>query len=174
MCQGDDKTGAIGTNAMFVTPDCFATYANIIVDFKPQNEDPHRIQNTAGGNLINHLGKLTTRTADITTSKLHWNSVLSTQNVKYMCLDLKSFYLSAPLDRYEYMRIPIGMFPTWTVQYNLLNKVVVNGYIYLEMRCAVWGLPQAGILANKLLPKRLTPPPRGIMNANKRPAYGNL
>ena len=72
MCQGDDKTGAIGTNAMFVMtptevtnmpPDCFATYANIIVDFKPQNEDPHRIQNTVGGNLINHLGELTTRTA---------------------------------------------------------------------------------------------------------------
>ena len=30
-----------------------------------------------------------------------------------------------------------------------------NGYIYLEMRCTVWGLPQAGILANKLLRERL-------------------
>jgi hypothetical protein len=166
MCQGDDKTGTVGTDAMFVmTPqdvanmpaDRFATYANIVVDFRPQKEDPHRIRITAGGNLINHPGELTTRTADITTSKLHWNSVLSTQKAKYMCLDLKSFYLSAPLERYEYMRIPIGMFPTWTIkQYDLLTKVV-RGYVYLEMRRAVWGLPQAGILANKLLRKRLAP-----------------
>ena len=134
MCQGDDKTGTVGTDAMFVmTPqdvanmpaDRFATYANIVVDFRPQKEDPHRIRITAGGNLINHPGELTTRTADITTSKLHWNSVLSTQKAKYMCLDLKSFYLSAPLERYEYMRIPIGMFPAWTIkQYDLLTKVV--------------------------------------------------
>jgi hypothetical protein len=34
---------------------------------------------------------------------------------------------------------------------------VLNGFIYLEMRQAVWGLPQAGILANKLLQKRLLP-----------------
>jgi len=55
------------------------------------------------------------------------------------------------------MHIPIGMFPTWIVkQYNLLSKVV-KGYIYMEMRQAVWGLPQAGILANKLLRKRLAP-----------------
>ena len=171
MCQGDDKTGTVGTDVMFVmTPqdvtnmpaDRFATYANIVVDFRPQKEDPHRIRITAGGNLINHPWELTTRTADITMSKLHWNSVLSTQKAKYMCLDLKIFYLSAPLERYEYMRIPIGMFPIWTIkQYDLLNKVV-RGYVYLEMRRAVWGLPQAGILANKLLRKHLAPKPHFI------------
>ncbi len=49
------------------------------------------------------------------------------------------------------------MFPAWTIkQYDLFPKVV-RRYIYLEMRRAVWGLPQAGILANKLLRKRLAP-----------------
>jgi hypothetical protein len=33
----------------------------------------------------------------------------------------------------------------------------LNGFVYLEMRRAVWGLPQAGILANKLLHRRLLP-----------------
>ncbi len=32
-----------------------------------------------------------------------------------------------------------------------------HGFIYLKMRRAVWGLPQAVILANKLLQKRLLP-----------------
>jgi len=80
MCQGDNKTGTVGTDNMFVmTPqdvanmpaDWFATYANIVIDFRPQKEDPYRIRITAGGNLIKHPGELTTRTADITTSKLH-------------------------------------------------------------------------------------------------------
>ncbi len=31
------------------------TYANVIVDFRPQKEDPHRIHIMAGGNLINYL-----------------------------------------------------------------------------------------------------------------------
>jgi hypothetical protein len=178
MCQGNDKTGAIGTNAMFVMtptevtnmpPDHFATYANIGVNFRPQKEVPHRTQITAVGNLINPPGKLTTRTTDITTSKLHWNSVLSTQNAKYMCLDLKRFYLSALLDWYKYMCIPIGMFPTWTVeQYNLLSKVV-KGYIYLEIRHTVWGLPQVGALANKLLRKRLAP--KGYYECKQMLAY---
>jgi len=171
MRQGDDKTGVMTPQDVANMPaDRFATYANIVVDFQPQKEDPHRIRITAGQNLINHPRELTTRTADITTTKLHWNSVLSTQKAKYMCLDLKSFYLSAPLKRYEYMRIPIGMFPAWTInQYDLLTKVkVVRVYVYLEMRRAVWGLPQAGILANKLLRKCLAP--KGYYECKQTPS----
>ncbi len=78
------------------------TYARVVVDFHPQKADPHRIQITVGGNLINYPGKLSTCTADLTTSKLMWNSVFSTEGAKYMYLDIKNFYLSAPLDWFEY------------------------------------------------------------------------
>jgi hypothetical protein len=81
-----------------------------------------------------------------------WNSVLSTEGAKY-----KKYYLSAPLDQYEYMKMPILLSPNWiTKQYDLL-KHVQHGFIYLKMCHAVWGLPQAGILANKLLQTRLLP-----------------
>jgi hypothetical protein len=86
-----------------------------------------------------------------------WNSVLSTEGAKYMCLDIKNFYLTAPLDRYEYMKMPLSLFPSWTKEQYNLDKLAKNGFVYLEMRRAVWGLPQAGILANKLLQKRLLP-----------------
>ncbi len=83
--------------------------------------------------------------------------MLSTQKAKYMCLDIKFFYLSVPLNQYKYMCIPLELFPPWIIaQYDLLTKVH-RGHIYLEMHRAVWGLPQAGILANKLLHKRLAP-----------------
>ena len=74
------------------------TYARMVVNYPPQKPDPNRVCITAGGNLINYPGELTTRTADLTTSKILWNSVLITQDAKYMCIDIKNFYLGTPLD----------------------------------------------------------------------------
>ena len=108
MAQGDKKTGQKGTNSIFVmTHDdiklipCTQTikYARVVVNFHPQKADPHRICINAGGNLINYPRELSTRTANLTTSKLMWNIVLSTEGTKYMCLDITNIYLSAPLDQ---------------------------------------------------------------------------
>ena len=83
---------------LLIPNDCVVTYANIVVDYRPQKEDPNRVRIMAGGNLIIYPGELTTRTADITTPKIPWNSVLSTKNAKYMCLDIKCFYLCTPMN----------------------------------------------------------------------------
>jgi hypothetical protein len=92
MVQGCNETGQKGTNAMFVmTKTEIAralaagkkiTYANLVVDHHPQKEDPNRIRITAGGNLIQCESKLSVRTADINTAKLHWNSVMSTEDAR--------------------------------------------------------------------------------------------
>jgi hypothetical protein len=114
------------------------TYARVLVDFRPQKADPHCIRITVGGNLINYPGKLSTRTADLTTSKLMWNSVLSTEGAKYMCFDIKNFYLTAPLDHFECMKMPLALFSKWIIKQYDLQKHVLNGFVYLEMRRAVW------------------------------------
>ncbi len=79
------------------------------------------------------------------------------KKARYMCLDIKNFHLTAMLKYFEYMRIPLSYFPVWTVEQYNLNKHAYNGYVYIEMRRAVWGLPQAGILANKRLGRKLAP-----------------
>ena len=95
--------------------------------------------------------------ADLTTSKIIWNSVLSTENTRFMGIDTKNFYLGTPLDRYEYMKIPHTLFPQHIIdQYNLLPHVK-GGYMYLVIRKAIYRLPQAGILANKQLQEKLKP-----------------
>ena len=81
------------------------TYARIVVDFRPQKTDPNRVRITVCGNLIDYPYELTTRTADLTTSKVMWNSVISTPGAKYACADVKNFYLMTPLDRFKYMRM---------------------------------------------------------------------
>jgi hypothetical protein len=58
--------------------------------------------------------------------------------------------------RYEYMRLPIHIIPDEIIKhYNLLPSVH-NGYGYLEIRRGMYGIPQAGIIAQQLLQKRLT------------------
>ena len=133
------------------------TYARIVVDFRPQKKDPNRVRMTAGGNLIKYPGELTTRTADLTTSKVVWNSVLSTEDAKFMGLDIKNFYLGTPLDRYEYMKLDIRIFPQHIIDQYKLMDTVKNGFVHVEIRKAIYGLPQAGILANKQLRERLAP-----------------
>ena len=108
-----------------------------------------------GGNLIDYPYELTTRTADLTTSKVMWNSVISTPGARYVTTDVKNFYLGTPLDRPEYMKMKIELFPQEFIdEYDLLPKVK-NGYVYIKIIWEMYGLPQAGILANKLLKERL-------------------
>ena len=89
MAQGDKKTGTKGTNSIFVLThgeianiprDRVVTYARLVVDYRPQKEDPNRVRMTAGGNLLNYPGELTTRTADVSTAKILWNSTISTDD----------------------------------------------------------------------------------------------
>jgi hypothetical protein len=84
--QGDHKTGEKGTNCVFamthgqirsIPKDQIVTYAQIVIDFRLQKEDPNRVCITAGGNLIQYPCELTTRIASLTTSKILWNRVVS-------------------------------------------------------------------------------------------------
>jgi hypothetical protein len=130
LAQGDTKTGTLGTDAIFVmTHDDIRrlngkkyTYARIVMDHRPQKADPNRIRITAGGNLVQYDGDVSVRSADITTAKLHWNSVISTKDARYMCLDISLFYLTAALEYYEYMKMPLTLFPTWIVEQYDLEK----------------------------------------------------
>ena len=74
-----------------------------------------------------------------------------------MGIAIESFYLGAPMDRYEYMKMPISIFPEHTKKQYDMEKYATNGFIYLEIRSAIYSLPQGGVLANKLLRKRLAP-----------------
>ncbi len=143
MAQGDTKTGQKGTNAMFVRThneiaqayqeNKFFTFANPVVDYRLQKDDPNQIRITAMGNLITYNGDLSVRTADINTAKLHWNSVVRMPNAKYICLDIKKNYLTAALKYYKYMTMPLSLFPIWIVEQYDLNTNAKDGWVHLEM-----------------------------------------
>ncbi len=109
-----------------------------------------------GGNLVHYPGDCGTPTIDMITVKLHLNSVISTKNKSYCTIDVKDFYLNTPMDQLEYMRKKISNFPPHFVKaYNLFDLATNNGTIYVKIQMGMYGLPQAGILAQNLLKKRL-------------------
>ena len=74
------------------------TYRRICVDLRPQKEEINRTRLTVGGNLIDYPGDVSTPTADTTTAKIIINSTISTPGAKFMCGDIKNFYLGTPMD----------------------------------------------------------------------------
>jgi hypothetical protein len=60
-----------------------------------------------------------------------------------------------PMSRFEYMRPPLSIIPDEIVEAYNLKALAHDGWIYIEIQKGMYGLPQAGILANKLLQDRL-------------------
>jgi hypothetical protein len=54
-----------------------------------------------------------------------------------MCIDVKNFYLTAALDYYEYMKMPLALFPVWIKEQYNLDTHVRDGFIFLEIQRAV-------------------------------------
>ncbi len=152
-----------------------------MIDHPPQKENPNRVQITVGGNLIDYPFELTTRTADMVSSKILWNSVISTPDARFAGADIKNMYLETPLDRFTYMKMPIALLPMDIIEhYNLLENAI-DGYVYMEICKGMYGLPQAGVLANKLLKIHLAqhgyfkqPHTAGLWKHHSQPVWFNL
>jgi len=126
-----------------------------VTDHRPKKEDPNRVRITVGGNLIDYPFELTTRTADMVSSKILWNSVISAKDARFTGADIKNMYLKTPVDQYEYMKMPLTLFPADIIEYYKLMDKALDGYAYMEIGKGMYGLPQAGVLANKILKERL-------------------
>ena len=132
-----------------------ATYLRIVAAEKPNKVETKRIRFTVGGDRIVYEGKVSTPTADLTTVKLLLNSVISTKGARFMTVDIKDFYLNNPMETFEYMRIPVKDIPDIIMEQYKLEPLVHNGYVLVEIRKGMYGLPQAGIIANERLVKHL-------------------
>jgi hypothetical protein len=133
------------------------TYGKIVCDYKPHKKEKERVRLTVGGDRLDYSGDITTSTAGITTFKILINSTLSTEDAAMMMMDIKNYYLGTPLPRFEYMKMLLSRFPEEIVQKYNLHALAVDGWVYIEIRKGVYGLKQAGLLANQLLQTCLAP-----------------
>jgi hypothetical protein len=74
-----------------------------------------------------------------------------------MMMDITHYYIGTPLPRFEYMKMLLSRFPKEKIKKYNLNALVVNGWVYIEIRKGMHGLKQSGHLANQLLQTCLAP-----------------
>jgi hypothetical protein len=134
-----------------------STYGKIVWNYKPHTKEKERVRLTVGGDRLNYSSDVATSTADITTFKILINSTLSTEDAAMMMMDIKKYYLDTLLQRFEYMKMLLSRFPEEIIQKYNINALAVDGWVYIQIRKGMYGLKQAGLLANQLLQTRLAP-----------------
>ena len=110
---------------------------------------------TVGGDQIDYLGEVRTPISDLTTAKCLINSILFTSNAKELCADIKDLYLNTEIERFEYMKVKAEIIPIEIMTQYKLEVLAEDGWVYIEIRKGIYGLPQAGLLANIKLTKHL-------------------
>jgi hypothetical protein len=131
------------------------TFGSFVVDIKDHKEEKERTRLTIGGDQIEYPGDKSTHNVGLTTAKILINKIISTLSAKFLVIDIKKIYLNTPLGRFEYMVINLASLPQETIdKYDSLN-LAQDGKVYIEIQKGMYGLPQAGILANELLQRNL-------------------
>jgi hypothetical protein len=78
------------------------------------------------------------------------------KGAQFMTMDISNFYLMTHLHCAEFICIKLSDTPDEVVkEYKLRVKATKNSSIYIRAKHSMYGLPQAGLLANKLLKKCL-------------------
>jgi hypothetical protein len=141
-----------------VPADCMkdVTYGQFVCTERPKKTETNCTWFTVGGNCINYPGAVATPTAKMLVAKLLFNSTISTRGARFMTMDISNFYLNSPLPRPEFIRIKLSDIPEEIIiEYMLREKATSNGSIYIMATKGMYGLPQAGLIANELLESRL-------------------
>ncbi len=111
---------------------------------------------TVGGDRINYPGEVATLTAEMLVARMLFNSVIYTKGAQFMTMEISNFYLMTPLHRPKFIRIKLTDIPNKVIkEYKLREIAIHNGSIYIRAKRGMYRLPQAGLLANELLKKRL-------------------
>ena len=83
-------------------------------------------------------------TADLITTKIIFNSVLSTKDENFIFVDISNFYLKNLMDRYEFMKLPLDIIPEEIIQQYNHQNLAHKGFVCMQIQKGTNGLPQAG------------------------------
>ncbi len=139
---------------------------------RQEKAESNQMRFTVEEDRINYPGKVATPTAEMLVAKILFNSVIFTKGARFMTMDISNFYLMTPLRRPEFIWTKLSDIPNEVVDvYKLKENTTKNNSIYIRAKRGMYGLPQAGLLANKVLKKCLNK--NGYQQTNWYLAVGN-
>ena len=68
-----------------------------------------------------------------------------------MCADIANFYINNPMNRYDYMKLPLDIIPEEIIQQYNLKNLAHKGFVYMEIQKGMYGIPQAAKISEVLL-----------------------
>ena len=134
------------------------TYGNFICDYRPLKAETHRVRLTVGSDRLDYAKDAGSPAASLLETKLIINSTISDakENARFLCADLKDFFLATPMEDPEFMRVKYKYFPTDIRQrYNIDDLISTDGYVYIKIKKGMYGLKQAAVLAYNHLVQHL-------------------
>ena len=127
-----------------------------MVEYQPERDNQNITRLMVGGNRIVCLFDVSTSTVEMMTVNMHLNSIISTKGAQYFTINLKDFYLNTPMERPEYMQMKLkDLSQEFINVYNLTKRAENGGNVYFRIQKGMYGLPQAGILAQQQLEQQL-------------------
>ena len=133
----------------------FISYYNPQCKTKMKADGKHyRVRGTYGGNRTSSYNGITASyQAAMSTVKLLLNKNISIDDSRWMTMDVTDMYLHSrlPDDQYEYMVLSLDEIPQEIIDtYNITDFVSPGDTkVYVEVTGALYGMKQAGYLANK-------------------------
>ena len=88
-----------------------ALYTRLVVNLRPNKAVHERLKMCMGRYKMESVMETKTRTADLTTCKLHMNGVVSTPGARFVGGDVKDFYLNTTLKKKRYGKVGAKYIP---------------------------------------------------------------
>ena len=88
------------------------TYEHFICNIRSLKKEEHRVWLTIGGDKLSYCANLSSPAAFLLYTNIFFNSVISDAHKgdRYGTTDIKNYYLNNPMNKYQYMKIPIQLF----------------------------------------------------------------
>ena len=132
-----------------------ASYYNPQPKIKGTAEAPiYRVRGTYGGDRGDYCGETTALVAAMTAVKINLNAMVS-EDANWMTIDISDYYLGTPMEKPEYMILQRHQIPSATIASFNLEPLFQEDKIMLKVVKAIYGLKQAGKLAQDRLIEHL-------------------
>ena len=87
------------------------TYGRLVATLYLHKEEVNRLRVTVGGDNLDYPGVTATHCASLTTTKCLLNITIYNTRSKFLVLKISILYYNTPMDRYEYMHLPLHSIP---------------------------------------------------------------
>ena len=121
-----------------------AVYTILVEDLRPNKSVQEGLRMCMSGYQMTSVMDTTTRTADLTTCKIHLNGVVSTKGGRFAASDVKDFYLGMPLKDKRYRKVKAKYIPQVIIDKYTLQDYIIDVWLYFVMYKVMYGIPEAG------------------------------